>query len=425
VRKIVVVGGGPAGMMAAIRAAELAQDVTLIEKNPLLGKKLLLSGKGRCNLTNACALDPFLERFFDHGQFLRDAFKKFFNQDLMRFFRNRGLELKIERQLRVFPQNNRSGSILEILKKELERNKVNILYKTALEDIITGVKKVKGISFSEGKALAADRIILATGGVSYRFTGSTGEGLEIARRLGHSIVPLRPGLVPLETSEKYPQLLEGLVLKNIRLIFSNGKKQIISDIGELLFTRFGVSGPLVLSLSSSIVDWLAEGQKVSLSIDLKPALSQEQLDSRLLREFKENPDTNIGNLFKSLLPKRMVPLFLRITKIARDKKANQITLSERRELISLLKNFRLKIAGARPIEEAMVTRGGVSLKEIDPRTMQSRLIQGLYFAGEIMDIAADTGGFNLQAAFSTGYLAGESASLSRDTLCANREGVPF
>ena len=273
--------------------------------------------------------------------------------------------------------------------------------------------------------MAADRIILATGGVSYRFTGSTGEGLEIARRLGHSIAPLRPGLVPLETSEKYPRILEGLVLKNIRLIFSNAKKQIISDIGELLFTRFGVSGPLVLSLSSSIADWLAEGQNVSLSIDLKPALSQEQLDLRLLREFKESPNTNIGNLFKGLLPKRMAPLFLKIAKIAVDKKANQITLNERRELISLLKNFRFKIAGARPIEEAMVTRGGVSLKEIDPRTMQSRLIRGLYFAGEIMDIAADTGGFNLQAAFSTGYLAGESASLTRDTLCANREGVPF
>ena len=399
-------------MMAAIRAAESGQDVTLVEKNPALGKKLLLSGKGRCNLTNACELDPFLERFFNNGQFLRDAFKKFFNTDLMHFFQERGLELKVERQLRVFPKSDLSGSILEVLKKELALKKVRVFYKAALKDIIVRDKKVEGALLDDRRTLPADRLILATGGVSYRFTGSTGEGFELAKKFGHSIVKLRPGLVPLETKEDYPRVLEGLTLKNIRLMFGDGKSQIVSEIGELLFTATGVSGPLVLSLSGRIVDWLSEGKEVALGIDLKPGLSREQLDARLLREFKSAPKKNIENLAKGLLPNRMVELFLKTAKVPLNKKVNQITQEERESMVNLLKNFKLYIAKAMPLEEAMVTRGGISLKEIDPRTMESRLIEGLYFAGEILDIAADTGGFNLQAAFSTGYLAGESAALS-------------
>ena len=399
-------------MMAAIRAAELGQDVTLVEKNPALGKKLLLSGKGRCNLTNACDLDSFLERFFNNGQFLRDTFKKFFNTDLMRFFQERGLELKVERQLRVFPKSGRSDSIAEVLKKELELRNVKISYKTTIKDIIVRDKKIEGVLLTDRRILPADRIILATGGASYRFTGSTGEGLELAKKLGHSIVKLRPGLVPLETKEDHPRVLEGLTLKNIRLMFGDGKSQILSEVGELLFTARGVSGPLVLSLSGRIVDWLSEGKEVALGIDLKPGLSKEQLDARLLREFKLAPKKNIENLAKGLLPNRMVELFLKTAKVPLNKKANQITQKERESMVNLLKNFKLHIGKAMPLEEAMVTRGGISLKEIDPRTMESRLIEGLYFAGEILDIAADTGGFNLQAAFSTGYLAGESAALS-------------
>lgn len=399
-------------MMAAIRAAELRQDITLIEKNPILGKKLLLSGKGRCNLTNACDLDSFIKRFWGNGQFLRDAFNKFFNLDLMRFFQQRGLKLKTERQLRVFPQTNRSDSIAEVLKKELYKNKVKIIYRAIMKDIFMQENKIRGLLLGDGKIIPADRLILATGGVSYGFTGSSGEGLDIAKKLGHRIVPLKAGLVPLETKQHYPKFLAGLTLKNIRLRFSDAKRQIESDIGELLFTSFGISGPLVLSLSKEIVDWLEDSNAVYVEIDLKPALTREQLRERLFREFKLNPRKSIKNTLKALLPKRLVDVFIDIARILPDKKVSQITQKERESLVSLFKAIRLDITRARPIDEAMITRGGISLKDINPRTMESRLIRGLYFAGELIDIDADTGGFNLQAAFSTGYLAGESAALS-------------
>lgn len=410
-KKIVVVGAGPAGMMAAIRAGELGQGVILLEKNPVLGKKLLLSGKGRCNLTNACDLASFLNRFSGNGAFLRDAFKKFFNQDLISFFEKRGLKLKTERQLRVFPATDSSGSILGVLEKELRKCGVQVLYKTRMHSIHLESGAVKGVFLEGGKHIPADRVILATGGVSYAFTGSTGEGIEIAGKLGHVLIPLRPGLVALKTRQIYPKALEGLTLKNIRLKFSDGRKEIFSDIGELLFTDSGISGPLVLSLSGQIVDWLAKNQCVSVEIDLKPALSKEQLDARLLREFKLNAKKAIKNTLKSLLPQKLVQVFIENLSLDPDKKAGQIVKSEREGLVSMLKGLRLNIMGSGPMEEAMVTRGGVSLGDINPRTMESRRVRGLYFAGEMIDIDADTGGFNLQAAFSTGYLAGESASL--------------
>ncbi|MFA5144582.1 MAG: NAD(P)/FAD-dependent oxidoreductase [Candidatus Omnitrophota bacterium] len=412
-KRIIVVGGGPAGMMAAIRAGQLQQDVILLEKNPILGKKLILSGKGRCNLTNLCDLESFLERFSHNGQFLRDAFKKFFNRDLMKFFEDRGLELKIERQLRVFPVTDQSNSILEVLKKGLQG--IKILYKSSVKDIAVQDGRVKGVMLSGGEFLSADKVILATGGISYSFTGSTGEGLEIARKLGHSVVKLRPGLVPLDTRQKYPERLEGLSLKNIRLKFASlpvkrGQKQIVTEIGELLFTASGISGPLVLTKSCQIVDWLIQDKHVYVEIDLKPALSREQLDARLLREFGLNPKKSFKNTLKSLLPLRLIDCFIDIANIAPDRKVSQVTKLEREKIVSLLKGLRLDIIKPRPIEEAMVTCGGVSLKDINPRTMESRLMPGLYFAGEIIDVDADTGGFNLQAAFSTGYLAGESAA---------------
>jgi predicted Rossmann fold flavoprotein len=409
-RRIVIVGGGPAGMMAAIRAAELLQDVTLVEKNSSLGSKLLLSGKGRCNLTNACDLDAFLKRFSRNGQFLRDAFAKFFNRELIGFFEKNGLRLKIERQGRVFPVADQSPSVIEALSRKLRETKVKVLCRFKLKAVIVRQSKAEGVLLDNGQSIAADRVILATGGVSYPFTGSTGEGLNIAKELGHCIVGLRPGLVPLETAQRYPAALRGLVLKNIRLRFSNGRRQIVSDIGEMTFTESGISGALVLSLSSRIADWLEEKNKVFAEIDLKPALSKEQLDARLLREFQLDSRKAIKNLFKNLLPKKIASLFVDICGIAPDKKAGQITQDERRRLVYGLKAWRMDITKARPIEEAMVTRGGVSLKEINPRTMESRIIKGLYFAGEMIDVDADTGGFNLQAAFSTGYLAGESAA---------------
>ena len=410
-KTIIVVGAGPAGIMAAIRAGQLRQDTTLIEANPILGKKLLLSGKGRCNLTNLCELEPFLRRFYRNGQFLRDALKKFFNRDLMHFFEKRGLRLKVERQLRVFPVTDKSNSILEVLKKELRRNNVKIIYKASMKDVLVQENKIKGLMLSDGKFLPADRIILATGGVSYSFTSSTGEGIEIAGKLGHSIIPLRPGLVPLEIRQKFIKDLEGLTLKNISLKFSDGQRQIISEIGELLFTDSGISGPLVLTLSGQIVDWLKEGKCVYAEIDLKPALSKEQLNARLLREFHANSLKSVKNVLKGLLPLRLISIFIGIADIDPDKKVSQVTRLEREKLISLLKCLHLDIVRPRPLDEAMVTRGGVSLKDINPRTMESRRIKGLYFAGEMIDVDADTGGFNLQAAFSTGYLAGESAAL--------------
>lgn len=410
--KIVIVGAGPAGMMAAIRAGELSRDVTLIEKNSLLGKKLLLSGKGRCNITNGCDLDSFLERFFRNGQFLRDAFRKFFNQDLIQFFENRGLKLKVERQLRVFPVSDRSSSVLNVLQNELRKNKVKIFIDAAVKDILVKNKMVEGVLLANGNKINSQRVILATGGVSYSFTGSTGFGIEAARNLGHNIIPLRAGLVPLEVKQHYPKLLEGLALKNIRLKITDSKKDIVSSIGELIFTRSGISGPLVFSLSAQIGDLLQKSKSVSALIDLKPALSNEQLDSRLLREFKAAAKRTIKNVLKTLLPQSLINVFLGILKINPDKIVSYITQDERREIAYLLKNFRLDIARLGSIEEGMVTRGGVSLKEINPRTMESRIIKGLYFAGELIDVDADTGGFNLQAAFSTGFLAGESAALS-------------
>ena len=407
-----MVGGGPSGIMAAIRAGQLQQDVTLIEKNPLLGKKLLLSGKGRCNLTNLCDLESFLKRFSKNGQFLRDAFKKFFNHDLINFFKERGLKFKVERQLRVFPVTDKSNSVIGVLERELQKNRVKIIYKCWMKDILIQDDKVKGVVLNGGKVFFADKVILATGGISYSFTGSTGEGLEVAKKLGHSIVRLKPGLVSLETRQKYVKSLEGLTLKNIRLKFSDGQRQIVSEIGELLFTRFGISGPLVLSLSGQIVDWLDNGKHVYVQIDLKPALSIEQLNARLLRECELNSRKTVKNMLKNLLPQRLIDCFMDITNIDPDKKANQVTGLERKNLISLFKGLRLDIVKPRPIEEAMVTRGGVALKDINPRTMESHRTKGLYFAGEMLDVDADTGGFNLQAAFSTGYLAGESAALN-------------
>jgi len=396
-------------MMAAIRAAELHQSVFLVEKNSTLGTKLLLSGKGRCNLTNDCDLESFLVRFSKSGQFLRDAFKKFFNRELMDFFESRGLKLKTERQQRVFPVTDKSSSILEVLKKELEKNKAKVFLKTELKDLVVQDNSVKGIILADGKFMAAERVIVATGGASYPSTGSDGSAFEILKRWNHHITPIEPGLVPLLTRQHYP--LEGLSLKNIRLRFSCGMKEIISDIGELLFTYSGISGPLVLTLSGAVSDWLKNNLPVFVEIDFKPALSIEQLDARLLREFKENPKKGIKNVLKSLLPLRMVDCFLQTSKIIPDKKVSHLTQAERKLIIDLLKAFRLDIIKTAPLKEAIITRGGVILKEINPRTMESRLIRSLYFCGEMLDVDADTGGFNMQAAFSTGYLAGESASL--------------
>ncbi|MFC1752977.1 NAD(P)/FAD-dependent oxidoreductase [Thermoproteota archaeon] len=409
-REIFVVGGGPAGMMAAVQASQQEAGVTLIEKNSNLGKKLLLTGNGRCNITNLCDQDSFFKRFSKNGEFLRDAFKVFFNQELIEFFKVRGVEFKTEEDMKVFPKNGGSESIFDVLRKELEKSQVKIIHNCRLEDIIVKDSRVEGVKLKERDSVLCDAVILATGGVSYGSSGSTGDGLKIAERLGHSMVELMPGLVPLEVEEDYPKFLEGLTLKNIRLVFSDGKKRIVSQIGDLLFTGFGISGPLVLTLSGKVVDLLKEGQGVYVDMDLEPSLSREEIEESILDEIRSGPKRTIKNMLEAFLPERLIEVFLEISDIHPDKLAVYITQKERKQLVGLFKGMRLSISGSRPIDVAMVTRGGISLKDVDPRTMESRIVKGLYFAGEILDLDADSGGFNLQAAFSTGYLAGQSAA---------------
>lgn len=408
---IAVVGAGPAGMMAAIRAGCLKKKVLLIERGNSLGKKILLSGKGRANVSNSVSLSEFLSKFGKQGPFLRNAFSRFFNDELINFFKAKGLELKIERQGRVFPVTDRAASILEVLKEYLLEAKVTIVYNKRL----INMRKENNdfcLFFETNAPLKAQRVILATGGVTFSFTGSSGDGFAIAKKLGHTVIPLTPGLVPLRTKERWVNQLKGLTLKNISLTFKSKNKKIISHVGELLFTHFGVSGPLVLDVSSAIVGLLEENKEVFLFIDLKPGLTEAELEERLLREFRLQGDKNIKNILKGLLPQRLITVFLQLLKMDGMKKGNQINKEERRNSIKLFKAFPLQIIGSLPIEEAMVSCGGVATKEINPQTMESKIVPGLYFAGEIIDASASSGGYNLQQAFSTGYVAGECAGYS-------------
>ena len=410
-KKILIAGGGPAGIMAAIKAGQLGAEVTLVEKNNSLGRKLLLTGNCRCNLTNTRPLEKFIESFFSGGQFLRDAFKAMSNRDLIRFFEAEGTEFKVEEGGKVFPSTDRSSTILQVLDKKLQESRVKILYGKHIEDVIVRDGKVVGAAFSDGTGIIeCDRLIIATGGLSYSETGSTGDGFRIAKELGHKVVPTRPGLVPLEADGAVPGSMEGLALKDVRLVFSDGKKKLLSEKGDVMFTGSGLTGPIVISMSGKIVDWASEGKKVHVSIDVKPDLAPEQVDAYLLKTFVDSPNKFLKNILKEKLPERLVDVMVELGRFDPSRKGNQVTHKERSELVSMLKGFRLEIKGGRAIEEAMITRGGVSLKEIDPRTMQSRRVKGLYFAGEVLDVDGDTGGFNLQAAFSTGALAGASAA---------------
>ena len=406
---IAVIGAGPAGMMAAIRAAELKKKVVLVERNDIVGKKILLTGRGRCNITNSAKLDTFIENFGYTGQFLRTAFSAFSNEDLMDFFKSKGVELKTERQGRVFPVSDRSSCVTHALAEALKENKVEIRFKTRLRDI-----KKKNDSFvldiDSAEPITAKKVILATGGASYRDTGSTGEGFQIVKRLGHAVTPLSGGLVPLKTKEVWVKDLQGLTLKNVRVVFVFGSKKITSGVGELLFTHFGVSGPLILDLSNKIVALFEEYKEINLFIDLKPGIKHEEMEDKLLKEFKEHGGKEIKNILSEWLPFALAPMIMRLTGISNHKRASQIGKDERRALAKILKALPLTVTGALPLEEAMVTCGGVSKNEINPRTMESKLIPGLYFAGEMIEGGASSGGYNLQQAFSTGYLAGECAA---------------
>ncbi|MDD4910517.1 MAG: NAD(P)/FAD-dependent oxidoreductase [Candidatus Omnitrophica bacterium] len=407
---IAVIGAGAAGCMAAISAGRFRKKIILIERNNAPARKLLLTGKGRCNLTNAADIDAFIEAFGKQGNFLRSAFSAFSNHGLMSFFNDRGLELKTERQGRVFPASDRSSSVVDVLKKCLKERGIEILYDSRLSGIIRKNGGFELEIMNKAGKIYAEKVILATGGASFSATGSSGDGFRIAQKSGHTIAALKPALVPLKTKEKWVKQLQGLPLKNVRAIFKYGNKKISSGVGEVMFTHFGVSGPLVLDLSGRVVCALQEYKEAMLYIDLKPGLSPEQIEGRLLREFGLNKNSQIKNVMKNLLPHSLIPVFLGIGGIQPEKKANQVNRNERRAIADLLKAFPLTVNGSLPVEEAMVTNGGIPVKEINPRTMESRIVPGLYFAGEIIDGCAYSGGYNLQQAFSTGFLAGESAA---------------
>lgn len=406
---IAVIGAGPAGMMAAIRAAENGKSVVLIERNESVGKKLLITGKGRCNLTNMAPMDDFLERFGRSGKFLRTAFSRFFNEDLIEFFTSKGLKLKTERQNRVFPEDDDAKSVVKVLRECLAEKGVRTLFGTRITKIGRN-ESVFILTPEAGDEISSRSVIISTGGASYKETGSSGDGFTIARELGHKVMPLSPGLVPLKTGETWVKDLQGLTLKNVVLIFKAGKKKIVSSVGEMLFTHFGVSGPLILDLSSEIVSLISEYKSVMMYIDLKPGLNDAQLEKRILSDIKLYGSKDVKNFLKGFMPVSLCPVFARLAGMPENKRASQITAEERRSMKEFMKALPLTIVGALPLEEAMVTSGGVSKDDIDPRTMQSRLVPGLYFAGEIIEGAASSGGYNLQQAFSTGYLAGEEAS---------------
>lgn len=412
-RKVIVVGGGASGMMAAIAAAEKGAQVTLLEKNNQLGKKLLITGKGRCNVTNSKDIAQLINSFPHNGKFLFTAFTVWSNEQTMAFFEQMGVALKVERGDRVFPQSDQAKDIVQALNRRLKQLKVEVRLGQAVQAVLTDeAGKANGVVLADGRHMLADRVIVAVGGMSYPGTGSSGDGYSWAKALGHTIKPLRPSLVPLESPNEWLYALQGLSLKNVRLTFfkPNGKK-LAEDFGEMLFTHFGISGPIVLTLSGQVVDqWQKEQEPLLVEIDLKPALSVEQLDQRLLREIDEQHNKQLKNVLTSLLPQKLIPVFIDQVGIAEDRVMHQLTREERQRLTRGLKHFTFWVHRPRPLSEAIVTAGGIHVKEISPQTMESKLVAGLYFTGEILDIDGITGGFNLQAAFSTGYLAGVSSA---------------
>lgn len=415
---VIVVGAGAGGMMAAARAAHLLrlrhgpETVALFEKNASAARKLGLTGKGRCNVTNDCPLADFLAGFGENGPFLRDAFKHFFVPDLVRFFAERGVGFKRERQGRMFPESDSSRSIVEALKEALKKEGAKVFLSAPVAAVIVREGRAQGVRLRDGSEVLARTVILATGGASYPETGSTGDGYCMAEKAGHVLTRLYPGLVPLETTEKFVEDIKGLVLRNVAVIFRSGRKEVRSGVGELLFTHFGISGPLVLDLSASVAPLFELSSPVLAQIDLKPGLAEDRLDGKLRAELHERGGQKLKNYLEDVLPRNFVPVFLDCVGVGGEVVCSRVSVAQRRRIACLLKRFPLTIKRPRPLSEAMVTCGGVSLKDIDPRTMMSRKVGGLFFCGEIMDLAARSGGFNLQAAFSTGHLAGESAALT-------------
>lgn len=419
--RVAVIGGGPAGMMAAITSAQNGNDVILIEKNKLLGKKLLITGKGRCNITSSLEIDEFIKNIPGNGKFLYSAFQNYTNKDIIEFLGKNGLKVKEERGNRIFPVTDKSIDVLKCFENQIKKLKIKVMYNTVADDILIkqheNYKNVEGVSvLNNGKKeiIYADKIIIATGGKSYHLTGSTGDGYNFAKKLGHTITNIKPSLVPLVCYENtLCKELQGLSLKNVKISFEDISKNkiIYNDFGEMLFTHFGVSGPTILSGSAHLVRYkniseLLKQRKIVLQIDLKPALNIEKLDDRILRDFAKEKNKKFKNSLDNLLPKKLIEPIIKLSKINPEKSVNSITKVERISLANLLKDFSLTIMNFRPIDEAIVTSGGINIKEINPKTMESKIIKGLYFAGEVIDVDAYTGGFNLQIAYSTGVTAG-------------------
>jgi predicted Rossmann fold flavoprotein len=423
-RRVIVIGAGASGLMAAGQTAEAGAETILIEKMKLPARKLCITGKGRCNITNIAPIADFISHFGIKGKFLRQAFSRFFNNDLLDFFSKLALNTVTERGGRVFPVSGEANDVAMVMIDWVKKSGVKIYTNTPAEAIIindghvTGVRtqnrKINNASESKVSILPADAVIIACGGASYPGTGSTGDGYRLAKSAGHDIIETRPALVPLVTAGRIASHLEGLSLRNVNAsVWINGKKT-TEEFGDMLFTSDGLSGPIILTLSKLCVDALRAKKSVEISIDLKPALEHNVLDQRFMREIKASPNKTLNNLLKGLLPERLTTVCLENTKIDGYKKSNQITADERKRMRVWLKDFRLEVKGYRPIAEAIITAGGVDTKEVDPRTLESRIVKGLFFAGEVLDIDADTGGYNLQAAFSTGWLAGKSAAMGEN-----------
>ena len=405
---VIVVGGGAAGMMAAVFAARNGQNVQLLEKNEKLGKKLFITGKGRCNITNAADIEDLFTAVISNPKFLFSGFYSFTNQQVIDFFEELGVKTKIERGERVFPVSDHSSDVIAAFSRELKSLGVSVSLHTEVRELLCEQDKVCGVLLTNGKKMKADAVIVATGGISYPSTGSTGDGYRFAKETGHRVTELLPSLVPMEVRQWYAKELQGLSLRNIEICITDGKKKLYEEFGEMLFTHYGVTGPVILS-ASSVVGKTLRKKELTLHIDLKPALSEEQLDKRILREFDANHNKQYKNSIDSLFPAKLKPVMIELSEIEPEKKVNEITKEERQRLVHLIKDFTMTLTGLRSYNEAIITKGGVSVKEVDPGTMESKKMKGLYFAGEVLDLDAVTGGYNLQIAWSTGYLAGMNA----------------
>ena len=405
--KVIVVGGGAAGMFAAYFAAQNGHTVTLLEKNEKLGKKIYITGKGRCNITNSSDMEVLFQNVMSNRKFLYSAFYSFDNQQVMSFFENHGLEIKVERGNRVFPVSDHSSDVIQTLAKALKQVGVRVMLHTEVSRLLVEEDKIAGVILKDHTKMEVDAVVLATGGMSYPSTGSTGDGYRFASETGHKLVPCTPSLVPFECKETWVKELQGLSLKNTAITIFNGKKKLYEDFGEMLFTHFGVSGPMILSASGSIPAKQLQNE-LQLIMDLKPALTEEQLDKRVLRDFEENINKAFKNVVGKLLPSKLVPIIIELCGIPEEKKINEISREERQHFVHLVKHLSCTITGVRGWNEAIITKGGVSVKEINPSTMESKKIKGLFMCGELLDLDALTGGYNLQIAWSTGYLAGMS-----------------